>query len=73
MSQISQVLISQVIGSSLSKQFGFRADDRVQTINGDPTTSLAQAFDALAKVRRGGNVEILVIRDGQLLTLQLSL
>ena len=69
----SNVLIRDVIGSSLADRSNFKAGDVIQAVNGKPVFSQTDVFNELDKLSGLGNVEFTVLRENTLITLLLKI
>ena len=64
--------VDAVYRNSPAEQAGLRADDLVVTVGGQPTSSRRAVLDEIGRLERDEQVQISVLRDGQLMVFTLG-
>jgi Zn-dependent M28 family amino/carboxypeptidase len=66
-------LIESVNSGGIADKAGFKANDRIVEIGGQPVKSLEGYMTVMAKQKKGETVEFIVLRDGKRITLKVPL
>ncbi|MFT5283636.1 MAG: serine protease DegS, partial [Yoonia sp.] len=66
------ILVDSVVPNGPADEAGLRVNDLLLSVNGEPTVDVAKTLDLIAGTRPGAQLELIVSRNDELITMMVT-